>query len=141
MISLPQEYVVAKFYEFGRSPIHNRFNNVYQCSCPVCRETLKKKRCYYIPENDNIYCHNCGWSSKPWKWIIEVSGCTNQDIINEVKDYDVSVDIGKEEEVRVKVQAATLPEDSINFSDTFQLDYYGDNNVITACKHIIKSRR
>jgi len=141
VISLPKEYVVAKFYEFGRSPIHNRFNNVYQCSCPVCRESLKKKRCYYIPENDNIYCHNCGWSSKPWKWIIEVSGCTNQDIINEVKDYDVSVDIGKEEEVKVTIQTSTLPEDSINFSDSFQLDYYGDNNVITACKHIIKSRR
>ncbi len=114
---------------------------MYQCSCPVCRESLKKKRCYYIPENDNIYCHNCGWSSKPWKWIIEVSGCTNQDIINEVKDYDVSVDIGKEEEVKVTIQTSTLPEDSINFSDSFQLDYYGDNNVITACKHIIKSRR
>ena len=114
---------------------------MYQCSCPVCRETLKKKRCYYIPKNDNIYCHNCGWSSKPWKWIIEVSGCTNQDIINEVKDYDVSIDIGKEEEVKVAIQTSTLPEDSINFSDTFQLDYYGDNNVITACKHIIKSRR
>ena len=114
---------------------------MYQCSCPVCRETLKKKRCYYIPKNDNIYCHNCGWSSKPWKWIIEVSGCTNQEIINEVKDYDVSIDIGKEEEVKVAIQTSTLPEDSINFSDTFQLDYYGDNNVITACKHIIESRR
>ena len=114
---------------------------MYQCSCPICRETLKKKRCYYIPKNDNIYCHNCGWSSKPWKWIIEVSGCTNQDIINEVKDYDVSIDIGKEEEVKVAIQTSTLPEDSINFSDTFQLDYYGDNNVITACKHIIESRR
>ena len=141
MISLPKEYVVAKFYEFGRSPIHNRFNDVYQCSCPVCRETLKKKRCYYIPKNDNIYCHNCGWSSKPWKWIIEVSGCTNQEIINEVKDYDVSIDIGKAEEVKVAIQTSTLPEDSINFSDTFQLDYYGDNNVITASKHIIESRR
>ena len=114
---------------------------MYQCSCPICRETLKKKRCYYIPKNDNIYCHNCGWSSKPWKWIIEVSGCTNQEIINEVKDYDISIDIGKEEEVKVAIQTSTLPEDSINFSDTFQLDYYGDNNVITACKHIIKSRR
>ena len=102
---------------------------------------MKKKRCYYLPDNDNIYCHNCGWSSKPWKWIREVSGLSNQEIINEVKDYDVSVDIGKKEEVLVKVQAATLPEDSINFSDTLQLDYYDDNNVITACKHIIKSRR
>ena len=141
MIALPREYIVAKFYEYGRSPIYNRFNNVYQCSCPVCRESLKKRRCYYLPDNDNVYCHNCGWSSKPWKWIREVSGLTNQQIIDEVKDYDVSVDIGKVEEVREKVQVSTLPEDSINFSDEHQLNYYDDNNVITACKHIIKSRR
>ena len=141
MISLPREYVVAKFYEFGRSPIYNKFNNVYQCSCPVCRESLKKKRCYYIPDNENIYCHNCGWSSKPWKWVREVSGLSNQQIIDEVKDYDVSIDIGKVEEVREKVQVSTLPEDSINFSDTHQLEYYKDNHIIRACKHIIKSRR
>ncbi len=141
MITLPREYVVAKFYEYGRSPIYNKFNNVYQCSCPVCRESLKKRRCYYLPDNDNVYCHNCGWSSKPWKWIREVSGLSNQQIIDEVKDYDVSVDIGKVEEVREKVQASTLPEDSINFSDTHQLEYYKDNHIIRACKHIIKSRR
>lgn len=141
MISLPREYVVAKFYEYGRSPIYNKFNNVYQCSCPVCRESLKKRRCYYLPDNDNVYCHNCGWSSKPWKWIREVSGLTNQQIIDEVKDYDVSVDIGKVEEVREKVQASTLPEDSINFSDEHQLNYYNDSIIIRACKHIIKSRR
>ena len=64
-----------------------------------------------------------------------------KEIIAEVKDYDVSIDIGKDEEVKTTVQVSTLPEDSINFSDSFQLDYYGDNNVITACKHIIKSRR
>ncbi len=141
MISLPREYIVAKFYEYGRSPIYNKFNNVYQCSCPVCRESLKKRRCYYLPDNDNVYCHNCGWSSKPWKWIREVSGLTNQQIIDEVKDYDVSVDIGKVEEVREKVQVSTLPEDSINFSDEHQLEYYKDNHIIRACKHIIKSRR
>ena len=93
MITLPREYVVAKFYEYGRSPIYNKFNNVYQCSCPVCRESLKKKRCYFLVDKEVIYCHNCGWSSKPWKWIREVSGLSNQQIIDEVKDYDVSVDI------------------------------------------------
>ena len=141
MVSLPREYIVAKFYEYGRSPVYNRFNNAYQCSCPICRESLKKKRCYYLPENDNIYCHNCGWSSKPFKWIKEVSGATNSEIIEEVKDYDVSVDIGKVEEVREKVQVSTLPEDSINFSDVHQLEYYKDNHIIRACMHIIKSRR
>ena len=141
MISLPQEYIVAKFYEYGRSPVYNRFSNVYQCSCPICMESIKKKRCYYIPKNDNVYCHNCGWSGKPIRWIREVSGCSNQDIINEVKDYDVTIDIGKDEEVKPTIQVTTLPEDSINLSDDLQLDYYSNNNIITACRHIIKSRR
>lgn len=141
MISLPREYIVAKFYEYGRSPIYNRFNNVYQCSCPICRESLKKRRCYYIPENDNIYCHNCGWSSKPLKWIKEVGGYSHSDIIEEVKDYDVTIDISDEEEVRPTIQVETLPKDSINLSDSLQCDYYKDNNVFTAANHIIKSRR
>jgi len=141
VISLPREYIIAKFYEYGRSPVYNRFNNVYQCSCPICRESLKKKRCYYIPENDNIYCHNCGWSSKPLKWIREVSGCTNQDIIEEVKEYDVAIDIGKDEEVRPKAQVSTLPTDCINLSDELQLDFYSSNNIVRACNHVIKSRR
>lgn len=141
MISLPREYIIAKFYEYGRGPIYNRFNNVYQCSCPICRESLKKRRCYYIPENDNIYCHNCGWSSKPFKWIKEVGGYSNTDIIEEVKDYDVTIDISKEEEVRPTIHVETLPEDSINVSDEHQLNYYNDSIVIRACMHIIKSRR
>ena len=130
MISLPQEYIVAKFYEYGRSPVYNRFNNVYQCSRPICMESIKKKRCYYIPKNDNVYCHNCGWSGKPIRWIREVSGCSNQDIINEVKDYDVTIDIGKDEEVKPTIQVTTLPEDSINLSDELQLNFYSSNNVI-----------
>jgi hypothetical protein len=141
VISLPREYIIAKFYEYGRSPVYNRFNNVYQCSCPICRESLKKKRCYYIPENDNIYCHNCGWSSKPLKWIREVSGCSNQDIIDEVKEYDVAIDIGKDEEVKPKSQVSTLPTDSINLSDKMQQDFYSSNIIVRACNHIIKSRR
>ena len=141
LLTLPREYVVAKFYEFGRSPYYNRFNNVYQCSCPICMESPKKKRCYYLPDNDNIYCHNCGRSSKPFKWIKEVSNCSNSDIIEEVKDYEVTIDITKDDEVVAKVQAETLPADSINLSDKMQQDFYKDNIIIRACNHIIKSRR
>ncbi|MDB4430313.1 hypothetical protein N9273_00670 [bacterium] len=78
---------------------------------------------------------------KAWKWIKEVSGCSDQDIITEVKGYDVTIDIGKDEEVRPTIQVSTLPIDSINFSDKLQLDFYCSNNVIRACNHIIKSRR
>ena len=102
MITLPREYIVAKFYEYGRSPIYNKFNNVYQCSCPVCRETLKKKRCYYLPDNDNVYCHNCGWSSKPLKWIKRVADVSTTDIIEEVKDYEVTIDIDANDDMVMK---------------------------------------
>tara|TARA_R110001599_G_scaffold60295_1_gene167587 strand:- start:162 stop:1088 length:927 start_codon:yes stop_codon:yes gene_type:complete len=104
-------------------------------------ESPKKKRCYYLPDNDNIYCHNCGWSSKPFKWIKEVSNCSNSDIIEEVKDYEVTIDITKDDEVVAKVQTETLPTDSINLLDKMQQDFYKDNIIIRACNQIIKSRR
>lgn len=138
---LPEEYVIAKFFEYGRNPVYNKFNNVYQASCPMCNESLKKRRFYYIPKNDNCFCHNCGYSAKPFRWIKEVSGYSNHEIIDEVKDYDVSIDIGKDEEVKTTIQVSTLPEDSINLSDKLQCDFYTSNNIITACQHVIKSRR
>jgi hypothetical protein len=141
MISLPREYVVAKFYEFGRSPYYNRFNNVYQCSCPVCMESPKKKRCYYIPDNDNIFCHNCGWSSKPLKWIKRVADVSTTDIIEEVKDYEVTIDIDANDEVVAKIETETLPKDSINLSDSFQCDYYKDNKIYQIAQEVIKNRR
>ena len=138
---LPEEYVIAKFFEYGRNPVYNKFNNVYQASCPMCNESLRKRRFYYIPTNDNCYCHNCGYSAKPFKWIREVSGCSNHEIIEEIKDYDVSIDIGKDEEVKTTIQVSTLPEDSINLFDELQLNFYSSNVIIRACRHIIKSRR
>ena len=141
ILTLPREYVVAKFYEYGRSPYYNRFNNVYQCSCPVCMESPKKKRCYYIPDNDNIFCHNCGWSSKPFKWIKEVSNCSNSDIIEEVKDYEVTIDITKDDEVVAKIHTETLPKDSINLSDPLQRDYYSQDKMFNMANEVIHNRR
>ncbi len=141
ILTLPREYVVAKFYEYGRSPYYNRFNSVYQCSCPVCMESPKKKRCYYIPENDNIFCHNCGWSSKPFKWIKEVSNCSNSDIIEEIKDYEVTIDITKDGEVVTKIQTETLPKDSINLSDPLQRAYYSQDKMFNLANEVIHNRR
>ena len=141
ILTLPREYVVAKFYEYGRSPYYNRLNSVYQCSCPVCMESPKKKRCYYIPENDNIFCHNCGWSSKPFKWIKEVSNCSNSDIIEEIKDYEVTIDITKDGEVVTKIQTETLPKDSINLSDPLQRAYYSQDKMFNLANEVIHNRR
>ena len=90
MINIPEEYTVSKFFQYIYQPRFNKFNNTYQGGCCICREggsLGKKRRCYYIPKNDNIFCHNCGWSSKPIKWIKEVTGKTDVEIIEEIKQY------------------------------------------------------
>ena len=144
MISLPEDFVVLKFFELGYYPKYNKFNNVYQCSCPICREGKslgKKRRCYYIPKNENIFCHNCGWSGKPLKWITEVSGYTSADIIQELKEYVPDITDIVEEQAPVKVVTDTLPKDCINLSDTAQLDFYKNNDMLRTATQTIKNRR
>ena len=142
-MKLPEDYTILKFYELGYRPIYNKFNNVYQCACPICREGKslnKKRRCYYVPGNDNIYCHNCGWSSKPYKWIKEVSGISDTEIVNELKDYVPDIDKVVQEDAK-PINTETLPKDCINLSDPAQLEYYKNNEVVRAVQGLIRSRR
>ena len=141
---IPADYVILKFYELGYYPKRNKFNDTYQCSCPICKEGAslgKKRRCYYIPKNDNIFCHNCGWSSKPAKWICEVSGMSNLELIEDLKKYTPNLDIVEEKYVIRKTVSETLPLDSINLSDISQIEYYKGNDTLRICLQTIKQRR
>ena len=40
----------------------------------------------HIPAKNLIYCHNCGWSSRPLKWIMQAGGITREDISREVEE-------------------------------------------------------
>lgn len=145
MINIPEEYTVSKFFQYIHQPRFNKFNNTYQGGCCICKEggsLGKKRRCYYIPKNDNIFCHNCGWSSKPLKWIKEVSGNTDAEIITELKQYIDKQDIIEfsEQEV-IKIKTETLPKDSINLNDIAQVEFYKNNPVVIACLNLIKLRR
>ena len=94
MVSIPETFVVNKFFQFAGGVKHNRHQHTFNGSCPVCREGkswLKKKRCYYIPKKNIICCHNCGWYSSPFEWIKEVGSYSNTDLIKEIKEDD-SVD-------------------------------------------------
>lgn len=144
--SLPHEYVVQKFYELGFFPIHNKYGNTYQCSCPVCREGKsfgKKKRCFYIPEKELIYCHNCGQGWKPFDWISTVGELDYNEIWDQVEEgeYDVltEVDLDKLEKKVIKVES--LPEDSINLFDPVQLAYWMDNDKVKTALEYISKRR
>ncbi len=145
MINIPEEYTISKFFQYIHQPKFNRYNGTYQGGCCICKEggsLGKKRRFYYIPKKDNLYCHNCGWSSKPLKWILEVSGKTFLEIVEELKQDDFTTTYPTEDKVsNIIVKTETLPEDCINLFDKSQVLYYSDNIVVQKCIDLIKSRK
>lgn len=139
---IPESYVITKFFEIGLRPKHNKYNNTYQCGCPICREgksSRSKRRCYYIPKKNIVYCHNCGWSSTPIKWISTVSGLSYQDIRNECDDY--VPDLVLAEDSRPILKAETLPKNCINLFDQQQVLFYQNNDNFKKCYDLTISRR
>ena len=83
-MDIPEEYIIQKFYQYAGYPKYTKSTNTYTGGCPICREGSswgRKSRAYYIPKNNAICCHNCGWYSKTLNWIIEVSGLTYNDCL------------------------------------------------------------
>jgi hypothetical protein len=150
---LPQEYVIKKFFDLGYFAQYNQGNNNYSCSCPICREgdtgIGKVKRCFYLPDKNLIYCHRCGWSSRPLKWIKEVSGMTSYEIFDEIRsnDYDY-LDLGGgyfENKVKDIIEEIvpeddSLPKDPIDLCDPQQIGYYRNNLVVKTCLHYLINR-
>lgn len=143
---LPQEYVVQKFYQYAGYPKYKKSSNTYEGGCPICREGtswLKKRRCYYLVDNNIICCHNCGWFSKPLKWIQEVASQAYEEIIKEVKTYDVLPnDVSQDEDVTITQKIIhKLPLDCINLFDSYQVEYHNDNPVVQKALELIKNRK
>ena len=146
-MQLSKEYIIAKFFQLGYFAQYNDGVDNYSCSCPVCLEgdtgIGNIKRCFYLPKNNNIYCHRCGWSSKPITWIKTVGGLTDEEIEREIKenDYDYeSLDV--KQPVVIKAAAVMdLPPDLINLTDKFQLKYYQNNVHVREVLEYLKSRR
>lgn len=143
-LDLPKDYVISKFYELGYYPQYNKYNDTYQCSCPICREGKslgKKKRCYYTPKFDLIYCHNCGWSSKPFNWIKEIEKVSKDDIQKELESGDFGYDLieSVEDEIDKKI-IPSLPEDSINLFDKNQISYWKSDEKIKKVLSYMKER-
>lgn len=143
-LKIPENYVVSKFFELGPYPIQNEYNNTYQCCCPICREGKsfgKKRRCFYIPDNDLIFCHNCGWSSKPLTWIMKVSGMSLNEISDEVTEGEFDMldleDLNKSETEKT---IPSLPEDCINLYDPSQVEFYSNNTTVSGVVDYLKSR-
>lgn len=147
---LPESYVIKKFYEYGYGVVRSDGNNSYHCSCPICmegRSFKKKKRCWYLPAKNLIYCHNCGWSSRPYRWIKTVGELSKEDIIEEIKsgEYNIiNIDRIKEEEPQIEQFVdicEDLPANSINLCNKLQLEYYKGNSVVLKALQYLKNRR
>jgi hypothetical protein len=143
---LPVDYVLEKFYHYAGKP--KKIGNKYNASCPICREGkswLKKKRLYYYPSSNSLYCHNCQGSWSALWWIKEVSGMDPKTIVKEAKSqYGDEVGDGffrkvvKEETPWV---TPDLPLDAINLFDSQEIDFYKSNKKVQAALQYVKDRK
>lgn len=145
-MELPEQYIVQKIYQTCKNVSYNKFNNVYNMSCPICNEGKskgRKKRLYYFPKDKYFFCHNCQKSWNPVNWIIDACKMSFNEIAEEVKNFDSSVWVRKDKKTeQVKnVIVSTLPEDSINLFDKTQVDYFLSEKVVKDAMDIVVQRR
>lgn len=144
MVPIPEQYIIQTFYRHVSFPSFNKYTHVYNGSCPFCKEGKsygKKTRFFFIPKKEICYCHNCGYSKKPFNFILDVTGKPFNEIINEVKNFE-QVDLPTPvKEIEVKTVSKSLPDDCINLNDKNQIDFYKDNVVVKTCLDFIKQRR
>lgn len=146
MSLLPENYIISKFYELAGFATYIKHSNIYNGCCPICREGKswgKKKRCFYIPNNDIIYCHNCGWSSNPLKWISYITGKTNKEILEESNndDYITEFKSNESNEKLILHDIPTLPGDCINLLDDSQVKFYKNNRPFLIALSYIYNRK
>lgn len=146
-LELTREYIVKKFFNLGYYAQYNSSNDSYCCSCPLCNEGStgigRIKRCFYYPDTNLIYCYHCGWSSKPLKWIMEVSGMSYDEVYNEVisGEYDfVSIDEFLKNSSQEIIKYPDIPQDSIDLNDKNQLRYFKNNKIIQSAWKYLKDR-
>lgn len=144
MVPIPEQYVVQTFYRFVSYPSFNKYTNVYNGSCPFCKEGKsygKKTRFFYIPKKESCYCHNCGYSRKPFNFILDVTGKPFNEIISDIKNFEYVERETLVKEADVKIVTKSLPDDCINLNDINQINFYKDNQIVKGCLDFIKSRR
>tara|TARA_E500000318_G_scaffold106372_1_gene114294 strand:+ start:8708 stop:9724 length:1017 start_codon:yes stop_codon:yes gene_type:complete len=140
---IPESFIIEKFYENAGYPRYKKISNIYEGGCPLCREGKswgKKRRLYYIVKDNNIFCHNCGWSGTPLKWIAEVEGINQFQVIREAKNIDHTY-IPRDVEIQKDENNESLPGDSINLFDKAQTSFYSKDNKVLKSLEYIKERR
>lgn len=142
--SLPEQYIINKFYQYSTKVKFQHSSNSYRGCCPNCKEGnswgVKTRLNYYL--NDGfLICYNCNKTWSPLYWIKEVSGMSLKEIFDESLEYDHIQTTNNDMLPEKKKASPTLPKDSINLFDPVQIKYYDDNPIVRDAVHLIKKRR
>ena len=140
---IPDSFIIEKFYENAGYPRYKKATNIYEGGCPICREGNswgRKRRLYYIVKDNVIFCHNCGWSGSPLKWISEVEGVNEFQVIKEAKNID-HIYVPKDVEIEREQNIQSLPGDCINLFDKAQIAFYSKDIKVSKAIEYIKERR
>ena len=142
---LPKEYTLQKFYQYAGYPQHNKFADTHNASCPICKEDNgkywgKRKRLYYFPDKDYLYCHNCLKSYTPYNFVKIITQMDYNEIMEDVKNGNYDTQVIKEENKTPK-KNHILPHDSINIFDQSQLEYFKNDKTIIDCINFVSSRK
>lgn len=143
---LTEDYIVSKFYQYAGFPKYNRLSKCYNGCCPTCREGAswgKKRRLYYVTKKNLIFCHNCGLSVRPAKWIQKVANLTYGEVLKENNEFQTKIlDIDNKPELIVDLPVTPdLPTDAINLFDKDQCDFYKGEPIVEEALLLIKNRR
>ena len=143
-MELNQEFLIETFYSYCKRPLHKRYQNVYNAECPVCKEgksSGRSRRLFYFPSKQYFFCHNCSKSWQPFEWVKEVTSLTVPEILKRNREKSGEITIYKKPEPIKQVIINDLPEDSIDLTDSTQVEFYKDNKFVKIALQYIESRK
>jgi len=145
MVQINQNLVINTFYRVCKRPTFKKSTSTYVAECPYCHEGSsagKKRRFFYIPAKDQLYCHNCSINRNGFNFVKELTDMSVAEILSESDNQADTVDeLIKKSEIYKKLNPNSLPDDSINLFDASQVDFYKNNKVVKDALDFIKKRR
>ena len=139
--------VIQVFFQYCKRPVFKKSSGTYNSECPYCHEGKsagKKRRFFYIPAEERLYCHNCNVSKKGFDFVKDQTGLSFSEVLalSETQAQTQTLeDVIKSTAVYKKANPLSLPEDSINLFDPNQVSFFKGNEVVKTALEFIKKRR
>lgn len=144
-MELNQEFLIETFYSYCKRPIHKKYQNVYNAECPVCKEgksTGRSRRLFYFPAKQYFFCHNCSKSWQPFEWVKEVTTLTVPEILRRSREKAGDGIAVYKKPVEIKpIVVADLPDDSIDLTDSTQVEFFNNNKFVKLALECIEKRK